>query len=256
MATTDATPVAAVPVSTPAPAAPAAIPASTPETVAAPAAAAPAAAAPAAPPAASSGTPEKPAESAAPTSLLKPPAEKKEEKKDDTAPGTQPKGTPAEVVVKVPEGVTVNGSIVDEFKELAQKVGLDSAKAQQVFDLGLKMQQSLVEDMGQALQKYQTDSIVQLKKEWGPQFDSNVVAAQKVIDRFGDPKLLEELAGMENSPAVMRTLAAIGRALGEDSIAIPGAHSAPPDESPKTGNSVNDKFASLAYNNTPGMRKD
>jgi hypothetical protein len=188
---------------------------------------------------------------AEPESLLKPPAEKKA----DTEPGAQAKAAPAEVEVKVPEGVPVNGALVDEFKGLAKEAGLTSESAQKVFDLGLKMQQSLLEDQDRQLEQYKTESIATLKKEWGPHFDANVVAAQKVIDKFGDPKLLDELNGLECSPAVMRTLSAIGKALGEDTIAIPGTRSIPAAKPGKniTGNAVVDKFADDLY---PSMHKD
>jgi hypothetical protein len=149
--------------------------------------------------------------------------------------------------VKVPEGVVVNQSIVDELKTLAKSSGLTSETAQKVFDLGLKMQDSFIADLQRDVEAQKTESISQLRKEWGPEFDKNVVAAQRFVDKFGDPKLLAELNGMENSPAVMRTFAAIGRALGEDSIAMPGARSAAP--APKqvvTGNAAVDALANDA----------
>jgi hypothetical protein len=105
------------------------------------------------------------------------------------------------------------------------------------------------------LEQYKTESISSLRKEWGPQFDSNVQAAQKVINKFGDPALMSELNGLENSPSVMRTLAAIGRAMGEDSIAIPGARSAPPPQ-PKKSHSGDAMVDALADSLYPTMNKD
>jgi hypothetical protein len=256
MANETTTPVQAA-TSTPAPAPAAPVPAAAPVTPASTAVATPAPAAIAAAPA--TPKPEEPATTVAkpegekkaeePGSLLKPPAEKKA----DTEPGDKAKAAPAEVEVKVPEGVKVNGALVDEFKGLAKEAGLDSTNAQKVFDLGLKMQKSFVEDMDRQLEQYKVDSISSLRKEWGPQFDQNVLAAQKVIDKFGDAKLLEELNGMENAPSVMRTLAAIGRAMGEDSIAIPGARSAPAPKKGQTGNALIDSMADGLY---PLMNKD
>jgi hypothetical protein len=131
---------------------------------------------------------------------------------------------------------------------------MKSETAQKVLELGLKMQESFVKDLQHSHEKFVSDSQATLRKEWGAQFDSNIVAAQKVINKFGDPKLLEELHGLENSPAVMRTLARIGKAFGEDSIAIPGAHSAPAPEQKRsnTGNALVDEIADRLY---PTMSK-
>jgi hypothetical protein len=245
--------------STPAPA-PVVVPAVAASTTAPPAAAPVVPAVPVVPvvaaPAPAPADPAKPVEAKkaesktedAPAGMLKRPPEKTEAEASPEA-----KAVTAPVEVKVPEGTVVNTAIVDEFKTLAQTMGLDSAKAQQIFDLGLKMQESFVADADRLMTKFVGDSTTALKKEWGPQFDSNVAAAQRVLTKFGDPKIFDELNGMENSPAVMRTLAAIGRAIGEDTIAIPGAQSAPP---PDSKNRTGDKAIDAMIDMYPSMRKE
>jgi hypothetical protein len=177
----------------------------------------------------------------------------KPSEKTEAEASPEAKAVQAPVEVKVPEGVAVNTAIVDEFKDLSQKLGLDSTKAQQIFDLGLKMQESFVADADRLMNKFVDDSTNSMKKEWGAQYDTNVAAAQRVITKFGDPKFFDELKGMENAPAVMRTLANIGRAIGEDSIALPGAQSAPP---PDSKNKTGDRTIDAMIDMYPSMRKD
>ncbi len=184
-------------------------------------------------------------------SLLKPP-EQKEKTKDGTDEGAKAKADQP-IEVKIPEGVSVNAALVDEFKAIAKDVGLDSAKAQKVLDVGLKMQEALVADMDKSLQEFKTASVNTLKQEWGTDFDKNVSAAQQALNAFGSSAVLEELNGLENSPALMRMLAKVGRAMGGDTISVAGAQpaGAPKDAKstgrPRTGNALHDYLGETLY---------
>lgn len=214
-------------------AAPVAAPIPAPVTPPAPAASTPAAPA-AKPDAGPSGTPDakvdekkdaKPEEKQ--ESLLKSAFEKKDEK-DGTKDGKQPEGAPAEIAVKVPEGAQVDPEILDGLKALASKRGLTSEVAQEILELGLKSTDAIAARLEQELEAAKVQFNRQLRQEWGAQYDANLQLALKAARKFGDPGLLSDLNGLENAPSVMRTFAAIGRAMSDDSIALKGNSVPPP----------------------------
>lgn len=213
---------------TPAPAAPPAAPAAPVTTPAAPAA--PAAAAPAASPA----PPAVP--TSAPSALSDPPAEKPAE-----TPAAKPgDAAPKALELKLPEGFEVDAAALKGFELVATELGLDTAKAQKVFDQFVGFQQAQQKQADTALAAQDAKWVDELKADPELQLGgAKWPEAKKAIERakahFPDAKGAVEVlnaAGLGNHPSVVRLFAAIGRSLKEDRVAGTTTPPAVKDERP------------------------
>lgn len=134
----------------------------------------------------------------------------------------------AALALKLPEGVDAKDPTVAEFKKLAAKAGLDSAKAQGLYDLHAKALS--------AAQKAGTDAsvaeIATTRKEWvsqlkadkeygGAKFPETQALLKKVMTRYApDAETLEFLnSGPGDHPGLVKLIARIGRDLAEDTVA-------------------------------------
>lgn len=196
----------------------------TPETAAAPAASAtPPTAAPVAAPAPSTpaGQPVAPAAAAppapAPATLL----------------GGEP--TPAPIELKLPDGFDAQDPVLGDFKKLAGEVGLDSAKAQKLFDLYAKAQ-APVAQMQSEYQAEQKSWVEAVHKEFGTgdKLSAAVKVANQAVVKFGGPELAKFLAdsGFGNHPALVRAFHAVGRQMSEDTTAGTSSPPSPPRSNP------------------------
>lgn len=130
--------------------------------------------------------------------------------------------TPAEVVVKFPEGAVVDPEVLKEFKTVMGDTKLSpSQRAQAVVDMQARMAQ-------QAEKKYAEDTAAIRRKfeetlkadpEFGKDFEANKVIAQRPLVAFkGGLDFAKDLAarGLENLPSAVKFLHGIGKAMGED----------------------------------------
>lgn len=156
------------------------------------------------------------------------------EKKPETAPGTEgekkPEATkdaapPAEIVLKLPDGVQADPKLLDGFKAMWKEEGLEGAKAQKVLDFYVKAQNAAVQQADEAFVK-QVEGWAQAvktdKEVGGANFEPSLQSAKKFIAKFGGgPELTKVLneSGLGNHPDLFRVFARAGKALAEDSIA-------------------------------------
>jgi hypothetical protein len=144
----------------------------------------------------------------------------------DAPEGDQAKAStvkPEDIEIKLPDGVTLDEALLGKFKPLAAELGLKSEQAQKFVDLALEMQQKQSASMTEAWneQKQAWFKEVKADKELGGKnFESTVKLARQTIAKFGGPALGKELValGIDNHPAIVRFCAAVGKAMGEDSI--------------------------------------
>lgn len=174
--------------------------------------------------AASAPTETKPVE--APTA---PPATSEASKPAESKPAETLKA----VELKLPEGFQADVKQVDAFKALASEVGLDSAKAQRVFDSYVALEKSRTEALDAAVEaqsaKWRAE-VDALPEFTGPARQESMADVQRALARFGGKPLGELLdaAGLGNHPLLVKAFADIGKALREDTIAgstKPGAPS-------------------------------
>lgn len=147
----------------------------------------------------------------------------------------------------MPEGVEVDQALLDalgpEFKDLA----LSNRDAQRLADKFIEIETAKrakqAEDWAGTVAKWADDA----KKDTeigGPKWDASVSSAGRALDRFGSPALTEYLdaTGAGNHPELIRLLAKVGAAIGEDEPAI--------SENPRGGPKP-DTAAVLYPNDTP-----
>jgi hypothetical protein len=126
----------------------------------------------------------------------------------------------------VPEGFQA-GEALDKFKAAAKEAGLDSAKAQKLFDVYVGQEQARA-----ATQQKQVEaSLAQVRKSWqdavksdpvigGANVEQTRLHAMKAMKAFATPELHKVLAGtgFGDHPEFIRFMAQVGKAMGEDSI--------------------------------------
>lgn len=128
---------------------------------------------------------------------------------------------------KAPEGVELNGEVIDAFKPLAKELGLSQEQAQKLVDFQVeqaKAHEASVSDyFGNLMTEWQT--AVKNDKEIGGQaYDGAIADAKHALNAFGTAELKEalETTGMGNHPEFVRFFARMGKAIKEDGIRVGG----------------------------------
>jgi len=156
-----------------------------------------------------------------------------------TAPGAtgdQPKGEtstpPAELQIKLPEGVKLDTGLFDAFKPIAKDLGLKSEGAQKLVDLFVTAQQNAektrVEQHAERVTKWAEEA--RADKEIGnTNWDASVKAGQLALRKIGSPELAALLneTGLGNHKAVIGFFARVGKSLSEDSLSGTSAGAVP-----------------------------
>jgi hypothetical protein len=107
---------------------------------------------------------------------------------------------------------------VDEFKNVAHKIGLNNKQVNALLDyqvnsIKYEMQN---EPASIAAEKDQTEQT--LKQEWGYDYDKNVRAATRALNVYGDDELRDLINNTSagNNPAVIKFFAKLGAEITED----------------------------------------
>jgi hypothetical protein len=142
--------------------------------------------------------------------------------KPDVAEGAQAKAdtTPANIEVKLPEGVEADPDLMSALK----KSGLKSEAAQGLVDAFMASQTKAQESARVAWEARKTEWVNAVKKDeelGGAKFSETVTVANRALAKYGTPELRQLLqdSGLNSHPEVARLFARVGRGLMEDSIA-------------------------------------
>lgn len=130
----------------------------------------------------------------------------------------------------VPDGMTIDQPLVDAAIPVLKEIGVSQIQAQKLVDM--------ISELRQAESKANSDSYNQTVKDWveegkkdkefgGDKYDENVGIANRGLDKFGTPKLVEVLkqTGLGNHPEFIRLFTRVGKLIKEDD---PGGAAAPP----------------------------
>lgn len=139
-------------------------------------------------------------------------------------------GAPDKYEFKAPEGVTLDSEGVQKLSAIAKELNLSQVKAQKFADLAaehtVKVQKQFAEMQTKAWTEAREKWVSEIKSDkevGGANFDQSRDLALRAIAKFGAPGLAEILnSGWGDHPALFKTFAKIGQALGEDR-AIDGA---------------------------------
>ena len=118
----------------------------------------------------------------------------------------------------VPE--TYNQGVVEEFKKKAHETGMSAEGVRKMAewykDLELKQRESI--EKSKMIQADQ--HILELKKDFGVNFDTEVKNARKALEAYTDSAFRKYMddTGLGNHPALVKAFAKIGRELSEDKL--------------------------------------
>ena len=111
---------------------------------------------------------------------------------------------PAGYEMKVPEGMDAyfNDNIMGEFRNVAHNIGLSQNQVNALMEYQANMVTAEIDNQPSILaaQKEETESV--LKQEWGIDYDKNIRAAQRALQVYGDPEIMELMnttAGNKNT---------------------------------------------------------
>lgn len=194
-------------------------------------------------------TPKQEEKPAATSLMSDDPAEAKPaEKTDATDPETKtdaPGDAKAEVKAEdyqfvVPDGATLSPELTEAFVPLAMELGIKPEGAQKIVDLlTSKVLPKVAEDVSLEIAARNIEKHQQTLLAWaneartdpdfgGDKFDENRGYANKAFKMFGAPNLgvIINEWGLGNHPAILKTFAAVGRAMSEDKTIIRGGAAA------------------------------
>ena len=135
-------------------------------------------------------------------------------------PAPQAPQAPVAYDLKAPEGMAWNDDQLKAFEGQAHSVGLSQEQAQKLLDAAHVNQQAHMEAHAAQVQRWAEE--VRMDKDMGgPNFDATVMQARaglKTFDADGQVYAMLQETGYANHPAVIRFLARIGKAHGEDDV--------------------------------------
>jgi len=142
--------------------------------------------------------------------------------------GKPAKPTEGELAITYPEGVEVDQKRQDAFLELAKEAGFTAEHSEGLSKLAamqLEHETAHAQAVHDEWAKQGDDWLEDLKKDsefGGDKMGATTQAATKAMVKFGPPGLAEELAsmGLGNHPGLVKLMARVGRAMGEDSTAF------------------------------------
>lgn len=118
----------------------------------------------------------------------------------------------------VPE--TYNQGVVEEFKKKAHETGMSAEGVRSMAEWykGLEIKQR--EAMEKSKQIQAEHYVLELKKDFGANFDSEVRNARKALDAYTDEAFKKYMddTGLGNHPSLVKAFAKIGRELSEDKL--------------------------------------
>lgn len=109
---------------------------------------------------------------------------------------------------------------VEEFKKKAFENGMSQESVKKMAEWYKEVETANLQKMAQAKQQLADQQVLQLKQEFGVNFDREVKNARKALDAYTDndfKKYMDE-SGLGNHPALVKAFAKIGRELSEDRL--------------------------------------
>jgi len=145
-------------------------------------------------------------------------ADEKTEQGSATGETDKSADTVSELEITLAEGVTIDEAMMAGFKDVAKEVGLDSEKATKLAAFYAEKQAAAMEAQTKAWEDQSKAWVGELKTEFGNEFKSASEAAKRAVREYGDADTVKSLAaaGLDNYPPLVKMLAKIGKAMGED----------------------------------------
>ncbi len=136
---------------------------------------------------------------------------------------------PEKYAFTFPEGVSMDAAVLGTYEAKFRELGLTNDQAQALVSTYTAQNTAALAAADADLQKQTTEWAAAVRNDpeyGGAKYDATVKAAERAIGKFGSPELKSFLdtTGLTNHPGLVKLLAGVGRAMGEDSF-VPGAGS-------------------------------
>jgi len=118
----------------------------------------------------------------------------------------------------VPE--TYNQGLIEEFKKKAHETGMSQEGVRKMAEWYKEVETKQLEAMNKAKDIQADQYMLELKTEFGANFDKEVNNARKALDAYTDKAFRQYMdeSGLGNHPALVKAFAKIGRELSEDRL--------------------------------------
>lgn len=118
----------------------------------------------------------------------------------------------------VPE--TYNQGVVEEFKKKAHETGMSAEGVRKMAEWYKELELKQRDSIEKAKMIQADQHILELKKDFGVNFDTEVKNARKALDAYTDSAFRKYMddTGLGNHPALVKAFAKIGRELSEDKL--------------------------------------
>lgn len=150
------------------------------------------------------------------------------EGKPDGSQEQKQEGAPEKYEFSAGEGVELDSAALADFEPVARELNLTNEQAQKLVDAYPKILEGVQQRQAEAWQKQTEDWAANVKADkeiGGDKLISNLSAAQRALEQFGDPELKEYLdsTGLGNHPALVKAFIKVGKAMSEDKV-VTGGH--------------------------------
>lgn len=104
------------------------------------------------------------------------------------------------------------------FRDMAHKAGLTQRQMQSIFGEYMQFAQSAVNSLEETAAQMRDQSVAELKKDWGREYDANLKRVQESAPRLFSETELESLKkkGLADDPVFIRAVHKMAVAMGED----------------------------------------
>ena len=127
-----------------------------------------------------------------------------------------------EVPTDLPDNMPYSKELETQFREKAFSLGLSGKAVKDLYKWYIDTNKAeftqTIEATNSAIQQHREKAEGELRKEWGSAYDSKVKDAQALVSQFADEKDLSVLQQVGNHPAIVRFMAKVAGALGEDTL--------------------------------------
>jgi hypothetical protein len=125
---------------------------------------------------------------------------------------------------ETPEGYDFgeDGGKLDFYRNATHQLGLTQDQAANMLQLYAAVEEEQTKASDKQNADFAVESQINLKREWGTNYDSNIDMAQRAFAQFASPefsKLMDE-TGLGNHPELLKAFSKVGQMLGDDQLIV------------------------------------
>jgi len=122
--------------------------------------------------------------------------------------------------LQIPKELPISEKLVDGFRGIAHKTGMLPKQFQEAYKWFMNEQITAHNNSIAANKKSSDEARTALRTEWGAAFDQNLALGEKVLQSYGDEKVINFVRqnGLNTNPDFVKFLHKIGNVLSEDQL--------------------------------------